>query len=236
MPTARNSSPLPVKRIWGRITIASLLTIVLWLGLTAGISAETLLFNVPEKGSRLFQANDYNGAAGIWLAESRKMLTNGDILSKKRAGLLHVMATIAFEKQGSTEAYAAWSDAIRYFLESRTTWQEVQIELRRTFNNLQLSLQTATPSPVVNVPSKEENLWLWLIENLQLTTYNGPAPGLIQREARMQQRVEAHQQRYLPRPFGVPKASAPTGSPQAGGLPRGLSPGGEPVAADTAPQ
>lgn len=197
--------------------------------------AETLLFDLSDPSYRLLEDNKFNDVGVLWVAEGNAFISSGDMISKQRAGILRVMATIVFEKANTAEAYITWSDAIRFFLESQTTWEEVQTELRRTYNKLQQELQTAQPSPSFNAPNKREEEWFTVIEQLQLLAYKGPTPGLKQKQQKTQDNARPAQIRYIPRPHTGEKMSPtpPQESEEATSIHRGIEIKNNPSTVDT---
>ncbi len=203
-----------------KITIPALFS-VLFLMLTVNLHAEenrnldSLLFDIPDKGYHMIKLGYFNDAAIAWISDARTFLVSGDVRDKQRAGILHVMATIAFEKAGNIEAYATWSDAIRYFLEGSTTWDAVQKELRRSFNSLDHDLQTAAiNAPTLITPNESETIWIEIQEQLDITGYTGPSPGLQSRQITRKPKQKAAGARYVPRPFAETQG-APQATPEA---------------------
>jgi hypothetical protein len=188
-----------------------LLTITVNLHALDNTNPDILLFDIPEKGYHMIKLGYFNDAAIAWIADARTFLVSGDVRDKQRAGILHVMATIAFEKAGNIEAYATWSDAIRYFLEGSTTWDAVQKELRRSFNSLDHDLQTsAINAPTLITPDEAETIWMEIEEQLNITGYPGPSPGLQSKQITRKPKQKAAGARYVPRPFAETQ-----GAPQA---------------------
>lgn len=165
--------------------------------------ADSLLFSLPEKGLDLFQKQDFNDAAIIWLNESAQMMLSDSQNSREKAGILQVMATIAFEKAGNIEAYATWSDAIRYFLEASTSWNHTQVILTRDLNSIDKGvpqIDTSNYDAPIVAPAKDL-LWLDIESELGLTNYLGPAPGLNPSTRSKDVDIEDEGARYIPKPF-----------------------------------
>ncbi len=188
---------------------------------------DAILFDIHEKGYQMMKLGYYNDAAIIWITDARAFMVSGDILDKQRAGILHVMATIAFEKEGNVEAYATWSDAIRYFLEGQTNWDNTQKALRRAFNALDHDLQSASVTgpaggPAIT-PNAKELIWLEMEKMLHITSYPGPQPGLKSAQTTRKVNEQPKDARYVPRPFAATKrADTPVQENGEGIIRRGI--------------
>jgi hypothetical protein len=184
------------------------------------IDTDSLLFSLPGKGLDLFKKQDFNDAAIIWLNESAQMMLSDSQNTREKAGILQVMATIAFEKAGNIEAYATWSDAIRYFLEASTNWDHTQVILTRDLNAIDEGLPQVDTSnydaPII-APAKDL-LWLDIDSELGLSNYLGPAPGLNPSTNNEDAGIEDEEARYIPKPFAEIADEQQESAPKTGVL------------------
>jgi len=121
-----------------------------------------------------YQAGRFKEAGQAWqaLATSVPLQAGADEL--QRAAFAGVLATLAFERAGDTTAYAAWGQAIRYYLASGTAWEGRRSALASQLRAVQAEVSgSASGQSVSGLPP-----YFGMLEKLSteggLFSYNGP--------------------------------------------------------------
>jgi hypothetical protein len=131
----------------------------------------------------LVRAGQWSLAAEQWSSVVPSHLETLSAADERRgAARSLVLAALAWERAGDVQAYRAWSDAIRLYLESGTTWEQERSRLKETSDNIDAALRqmpssSAGPNRIV-IATSADLLGLDLERELKLSTYNGPGPGL----------------------------------------------------------
>src|SRR5690349_2378626 len=146
---------------------------LIWMGCARGVESE----EPYSVGLQRFRSGEFAEAAQIWSAAADDALKGKhDSGALKRAGLNQVLATLAYERAEDSRAYQAWADAVRYFLEAGTNWDEQRTEISRRLHQQARTLIQADVAPP-RVPPFD--LILTQIDQVtQLLTYDGPKAGL----------------------------------------------------------
>jgi len=161
----------------------------LWLFLVIGLlcggssmAADNGSYEALRPALALFKIGNYVAAAENWLAvaaDIQKHASRHDVKALRKAGLACVAATIAFGKAGDERGYESWAQAIQYYLKGRTQWEEERRKLRLRLKDITYALKVA-PAGLGKLPiSGDELLLLELEQELSLTKFTGPRPGLL---------------------------------------------------------
>jgi hypothetical protein len=126
------------------------------------------------------RAGQWDIAAGEWQEAAVARTAGAASPSDRRlAARTLVMAAIAWERAGDRRAYAAWSDAVRLFLESGTTWAEERRQFKASVEQVDSALRQAPGGPGrIPFTGGMDLLQLDLDRELSFGEYDGPRPGL----------------------------------------------------------
>jgi len=147
-----------------------------------------------HKKGYYIEAYDMFIKTGNYIAESN--ITDSNNL--RILGLAYVCATISAESAGSAAAYKSWGEAIKYFLESGSNWEQEKQNLKYLAESIQKKLR-ASSIDITNVDkNSNEFVLLDLLESFSLLEYKSPRIGL-KAETKDQHRISIRSMRsYIP--------------------------------------
>jgi len=181
-----------------------LLGFILCSGLS--VAAETDSYDALRPALALFKLGNYTAAAENWLAvatDIQKRNSRHDIKALRKAGLASVAATIAFSKARDARSYESWAQAIQYYLQGQTRWEEERNKLRSQLKDITYALKVA-PVSLGKLPvSGDELLLLEFEQTLALTEFTGPRPGLYKEKAAEEKPEITITHDYYARPLKV---------------------------------
>lgn len=140
----------------------------------------------------------YSQAAESFHGQTMVLLTLERQLGAKEmwqvAGLAEGLAAIAAEKSNNPIAYEYWSNSVRYFLMSGSSWSELQSQLHQEFEQSTTRLQVNMAPGDTGVTI--DNTWLQLLslvevwqEKLSYFSYRAPSSGLAQQATQQSQQT-----------------------------------------------
>ena len=156
------------------------------------IDSHSAELNVNElrQGGQLFKIKKYTQAAELWVNKSEKLIqVNRNEEQLRVAALAQVLAAIAYEKEADFNAYLTWATGQTYLLESNIRWRDFQqiihdeYEDELNFLNQASSGQIQIGIALLESESQQSSLLLMELEReLALSHYQGPEPGLYERD------------------------------------------------------
>jgi len=178
-----------VGRVTGNKFRSFLLFILLMSCCVSSFSAE-LNVNELRQGWQLFKIKKYVQAAELWIDKSEKLIRNNRSEEQLRlAGFAQVLAAISYEKEANFKSYRAWATGQTYLLESNIRWRDFQqiihneYEEELNFLNQASSGQIQIGIALLESESQQSSLLLMELEReLALSHYQGPEPGLYERD------------------------------------------------------
>jgi hypothetical protein len=211
---------MPRRALTGRPAAGRIaLCLALALGLKPPLAALAAAPDPNAHGLALLRAGDPRAAGVAWLAageEQSRSESNPGVL--RQAALSAVLGTIAFERAKDGRAYAAWSQAIRWWLEAGTSWEVERAVLGRRVREIEASLRGAEVTAGNPVPAAGELQLLALAAATGFLDYPGPRPGLPPAQERAGPSIPV-QGDYFARPLevggteGAPETTAPSPPP-----------------------
>ncbi|MCH9675006.1 MAG: DUF3131 domain-containing protein [Gammaproteobacteria bacterium] len=149
-------------------------------------------------GLKLFEAGEAEAATRAWVDASSGLLRRSKRPeSLRQAAIAEVATSAALSMVKDARAYEHWGNAMQYFLRSGTTWEQERNRIQARLTNLgrRLASVSATSGPPRVGP---DDLTLMALEdNLNVTLFVGPAPGLQDRPEQAQLNVSRD---YFARP------------------------------------
>jgi len=104
------------------------------------------------------------------------------------AGLLEALAAMSAEKVEDPTAYEYWSNSVRYFLISGSSWEELRLTFRQSFE--QSNSRVAAGSIQGDIGYDVDDQWLQLLSLIEIWEsklgffgYDSPKPGLMTKQA-----------------------------------------------------
>jgi len=176
----------------GRVTGNRFRTFLLLILMSCCISSFSAELDVNElrQGWQLFKIKKYVQAAELWINKSEKLIrTNRNEEQLRLAGFAQILAAISYEKEADFKAYRAWATGQTYLLESNIRWRDFQqiihnkYEEELNFLNQASSGQIQIGIALLESESQQSSLLLMELEReLALSHYQGPEPGLYERD------------------------------------------------------
>ncbi|VFQ42957.1 protein of unknown function duf3131 [Desulfoluna butyratoxydans] len=186
------------------------LCLLLWAWTAAaGPLSDPSLF---EDGFRHAEEEAWERAAQTWVADGETLLKRSrDQETLRRTACFNVFATIAFEKADNARAYVTWSAAVRYFLESNTSWEAQQEALRQEAHAIDTRLKAGLTGSLPLSGNDPQRRLMDMVEALGLLTYSGPKAGLQVRDVADDEPEIRVTRNYFPRPqaLAVRETQAP---------------------------
>ncbi|MEM7252914.1 MAG: DUF3131 domain-containing protein [Pseudomonadota bacterium] len=164
-----------------------------WSCVASGFEAEVL-----SQGIQLYESGESAQAIRVWGASSAALTERSkkpEVL--RQAGLAEALATIALTRQKDALAYEHWARAMQYFLRSGTTWRDEQERIRRRLTELGRRLATVNDESGPPRVSPDDLTLMSIEDNLNVTDFSGPTPGL---EARTEEAPINVSRDYFARP------------------------------------
>jgi hypothetical protein len=151
---------------------------VLCVAACAGAVAAQTTASTEQRAVALARADRWLAAAEAW-SDVAIAVAGTSVTAKRQSAHALVCAAIAWERGQSARAYAAWSDALRLFLESGTTWPAERARLTAAMQDLDRALRLAAPGSGQLVGTSDgEFTTLERYQVLDVGVFDGPRPGL----------------------------------------------------------
>ncbi len=145
------------------------------------LARELLIY---DDGLSQYSLTRYEQAANEWveIAKRYERLEIRDTVLIKRAAFAYVLSTLAYEKNNDARAYDSWFSALDLYSRAGTSWRAEREVIAKRVKALREKEKKFVEEELMRQKMRSDDLILLRISDLtKVTHYDGPRPGLLQK-------------------------------------------------------